>query len=332
MTWKKDIEYAVTRSADTLRGVVDAANYIDYVLPLVFLKYLSDSHAAADYCSFQFLYDRRFDYNIGEIINAAMRHAEADSPHHLLAGALSAADYNSESALGNRKRRNAVLRDLLEDIAPLNLNPSMIEAGEDRDSVNAMGDAFEYMISLFADMAGKKAGAFHTPAEMCGLMARIANARPGESVYDPACGSGSLLVRAAENLDRKNASVYGQDVSRSAAAMAKMNLYIHGIYDAKIGWGDTLSDPVFLDFSGALRRFDVIVADMPFSLDGWASGFSSGGGSSGKRMREFRMTPYLDKFHRFDRGVPPAGKGDWAFLLHMIASLAPNGRIAAAAP
>ena len=101
--------------------------------------------------------------------------------------------------------------------------------------------------------------------------------------------------------------------------MAKMNMYIHEIRDAKIGWGDTLANPVFLDADGNLLLFDAIVANMPFSKDKWASGFNPGGESSGKGKKEFKMEASLDKFHRFDWGVPPASKGDWAFLLHMIA-------------
>jgi len=114
--------------------------------------------------------------------------------------------------------------------------------------------------------------------------------------------------------------------------MAKMNMYIHEIRDAKIGWGDTLANPVFLDADGNLLLFDAIVANMPFSKDKWASGFNPGGESSGKGKKEFKMEASLDKFHRFDWGVPPASKGDWAFLLHMINSLSVNGRIAAVAP
>ena len=137
---------------------------------------------------------------------------------------------------------------------------------------------------------------------------------------------------SAKKQNSKEVSSYGQEVNGSSVAMAKMNMYIHEIRDAKIGWGDTLANPVFLDADGNLLLFDAIVANMPFSKDKWASGFNPGGESSGKGKKEFKMEASLDKFHRFDWGVPPASKGDWAFLLHMIASMSVNGRIAAVAP
>ena len=344
MTTKKDIESALMRGADTLRDTIDAANYKDYVLPMMFVKYLSDSYTdaveelskqysgirlerqkkylpfmVAEGCSFYDLYQQRFADNIGQLMNAAMRQIEADN-NQQLAGVLSAVDYNSENALGTREHKNAILRDLLEDFEPLDLRPSAIEVKEGQVPADVIGDAYEYMIGQFASMAGKKAGSFYTPAAVSEIMARIVDVQPGERVYDPTCGSGSLLIKAAK---KQNGS---------SVAMAKMNMYIHEIRDAKIGWGDTLANPVFLDADGNLLLFDAIVANMPFSKDKWASGFNPGGESSGKGKKEFKMEASLDKFHRFDWGVPPASKGDWAFLLHMIASLSVNGRIAAVAP
>ena len=140
------------------------------------------------------------------------------------------------------------------------------------------------------------------------------------------------MIKAAKKQNSKEVSIYGQEVNGSSVAMAKMNMYIHEIRDAKIGWGDTLANPVFLDSDGNLLLFDAVVANMPFSKDKWASGFNPGGESSGKGKKEFKMEASLDKYHRFDWGIPPASKGDWAFLLHMISSLSVNGRIAAVAP
>lgn len=356
MTTKKDIENALMRGADTLRDTIDAANYKDYVLPMMFVKYLSDSYreaveelekqyegirlerqkrylpfTVAENYSFQSLYEQRFADNIGQLINIAMRQIEGDN-NQQLAGVLSTVDYNSENALGTREHKNALLRDLLEDFEPLDLRPSMIEVKEGQVPADVIGDAYEYMIGQFASMAGKKAGSFYTPAAVSEIMARIVDVQPGERVYDPTCGSGSLLIKAAKRQSSTEVSIYGQEVNGSSVAMAKMNMYIHEIRDAKIGWGDTLANPVFLDADGNLLLFDAIVANMPFSKDKWASGFNPGGESSGKGKKEFKMEASLDKFHRFDWGVPPAGKGDWAFLLHMIASLSVNGRIAAVAP
>ncbi|MCD8353969.1 MAG: type I restriction-modification system subunit M [Clostridiales bacterium] len=356
MTTKKDIENALMRGADTLRDTIDAANYKDYVLPIMFVKYLSDSYedaldelrtqysgprlerqkkylpfTVAEKASFQALYESRFSDNIGQIINAAMRQIEADN-NQQLAGVLSTVDYNSENALGTREHKNAILRDLLEDFVSLNLRPSQIEVKDGQVPADVIGDAYEYMIGQFASMAGKKAGSFYTPAAVSEIMARIVNVQPGERVYDPTCGSGSLLIKAARRQNSKEVAIYGQEVNGSSVAMAKMNMYIHEIRDAKIGWGDTLANPLFLDSDGNLLQFDAIVANMPFSKNKWASGFNPGGEASGTGKKKFQMEASLDKFHRFDWGVPPASKGDWAFLLHMIASLSVNGRIAAVAP
>ena len=355
-TTRKDIENALMRGADTLRDTIDAANYKDYVLPVMFLKYLSDSYneevdklkrqyegvrlerqkrylpfTVAEQCSFDSLYERRFSNDIGQLINAAMRQIEADN-NQQLAGVLSAVDYNSENALGTREHKNAILRDLLEDFSTLDLQPSHIEVKEGQIPADVIGDAYEYMIGQFASMAGKKAGSFYTPAAVSEIMARIVDVKPGERVYDPTCGSGSLLIRAAKHGNSSEIAIYGQEVNGSSVAMAKMNMYIHEIRDAKIAWGDTLANPIFKDADGNLLQFDAIVANMPFSKDKWASGFNPGGEAVGKGKKVFKMEASLDKFHRFDWGVPPASKGDWAFLLHMIASMSVNGRVAAVAP
>jgi type I restriction enzyme M protein len=162
-------------------------------------------------------------------------------------------------------------------------------------------------------------------------------------MYDPTCGSGSLLIRTGktaiekENGIVKSLALYGQEMNGSSWSMARMNMFIHEILDAKIAWGDTLANPMHLDSDGNLMQFDVIVANMPFSQDKWAAGFNTGGETTGKskdkgKSKEFKMEASLDRFHRFDWGVPPASKGDWAFLLHMIASLKSGGRMAAVVP
>lgn len=355
-TSRKDIENALMRGADSLRDTIDAANYKDYVLPLMFVKYLSDTYkekvenlekeyqgvrlerqrrylpfTVAEDCSFNSLYEQRYSDNIGQLINMAMRRIENDN-NQQLAGVLSTTDYNSENALGTREHKNAILRELLEDLYPLDLRPSQIEVKEGEVPADVIGDAYEYMIGQFASMAGKKAGSFYTPAAVSEIMARIVNVQPGERVYDPTCGSGSLLIKAAKKENSKQVSIFGQEVNGSSVAMAKMNMYIHEISDAKIAWGDTLANPIFKDEDGNLLTFDAIVANMPFSKDKWAAGFNPGGEAVGKGKKQFKMESTLDKYHRFDWGVPPASKGDWAFLLHMIASASVKGRIAAVAP
>ena len=145
------------------------------------------------------------------------------------------------------------------------------------------------------------------------------------------------MLRAAKQADLKKVGIYGQEINGSAYAMARMNLFIHDVPDAQIKWGDTLANPLHLDADGNLKQFDVIVANMPFSLDKWAEGFNPGGESDGEKDKKgkdkkFKMEASHDRFHRFEMGVPPASKGDWAFLLHMLASLKNFGRMAAVVP
>lgn len=360
-TTKEDIKNTLWKGADTFRDTIDAANYKDFVLAILFVKYLSDSYREmADNLkkeyegirlerklrylpfqirpehSFDYLYERRYDENLGQVINIALRGIEDDNPSQL-SGVFRSIDFNSEAMLGHRLHRNAILRELLEDFVDLDLRPSQIITEEGKVPADTIGDAYEYMIGQFAGKAGKKAGSFFTPTPVSEIMARIVEAKPHERVYDPTCGSGSLLIRTAKKAGSDEVSIYGQEMNGSAVAMAKMNMFIHEIRDAKIAWGDTLANPLHLDSDGNLLLFDVIVANMPFSKDKWAAGFNPGGEEDGQKKKNgktkaFKMEAHLDKHHRFDWGVPPASKGDWAFLLHMIHSLAPGGRIAAIAP
>ena len=355
-TSKKDITNALMRGADSLRDTIDAANYKDYVLPIMFVKYLSDCYKeevekleleysgkrlerqkqflpffVAESCNFETLFEQRYADNIGELINMAMRQIEADN-NQQLAGVLNSVDFNSENALGTKEHKNSILRTLLEDFSSLDLRPSHIEVREGEVPADVIGDAYIYMIGEFARMAGKKAGTFYTPAAVSEIMARIVDVQPGYRVYDPTCGSGSLLIRTAKKQNVNQVSIYGQEVNGSSVAMAKMNMYIHEIHDPNIAWGDTLANPAFKDEDGNLKLFDAIVANMPFSKDKWAAGFNPNGDTTNKGEKKFNMEASLDKYHRFDWGVPPASKGDWAFLLHMIKSLAIGGTIAAVAP
>jgi len=361
-TARKNIEAALWRGANTFRGAIDAANYKDYILPMLFVKYLSDTYlekveklekkynnpvrvqraisrlpfVIKEKHMFPWLYQNRYNDNLGELINIALRGIEDDNPA-LFTGIFRNIDFNSEAMLGNHKQKNTRLRELLEDFEPLDLRPSSIQPDEGKVVADTIGDAFEYMIGEFARQAGKKAGSFFTPPEVSELMACIVNPKISDTMYDPTCGSGSLLIKtgkkaiAKENGNVKTIALYGQEMNGSSWSMAKMNMFIHEIMDARIAWGDSLANPMHLDSDGNLMQFDVIVANMPFSQDKWAAGFNTGGETTGKG-KEFKMEASLDKYHRFDLGVPPASKGDWAFLLHMIASLKSGGRIAAVAP
>ncbi len=361
----EDIKNALWAGANTFRDNIDAANYKDYVLSMFFVKYLSDTYAESvsdlekEYSgirlerqienlpfslkreyTFDYLLEHKYDINLGNLICEALTGIE--SSNAILSGIFRGIDFNSESNLGKKEQKNPLLRNLIGDFENLNLRPSCIETKENQIPADVIGDAYEYMIGEFATLAGKKAGSFFTPQQVSEIMARIVNPEAGDRVYDPTCGSGSLLIRAARKGGFDKVQMYGQEVNSSAIAMAKMNMFIHGIKDANIKWGDTLANPQHLDSDGNLMKFDCIVANMPFSKDKWASGFNPGGeASSGdddkadgkkKNEKEFKMEAGLDRFHRFDIGVPPASKGDWAFLLHMIKSVSGNGRVAAVAP
>lgn len=361
-TRSEDIKATLWKAAGTFRGSIDAANYKDFVLSMLFLKYLDDTYkemlrdleeryngnevrierakknlpfVLEEKQRFDYLYDNRFDPKIGEMINTALQGIQDNNSE--LRGVFRSINFNSESMLGNPQQKVTKLRTLLEDFKPLCLEPSQIEIGPGEDPAYVIGDAYEYMVGEFAAEAGKKAGSFFTPSMVSELMARIVEPKPNDSIYDPTCGSASLLIRTARQAgDLNQVAIYGQEMNGSSWSMARMNLFIHNIHgnNNDIAWGDTLSNPQHLDSDGNLKQFDVIVANMPFSLDKWAEGFNPGGQQDGdeKSDKKFKMTANLDKYHRFDLGVPPASKGDWAFLLHMLYSLRSNGRMAAVVP
>lgn len=360
MTNLEDIKNALWAGANTFRDSIDAANYKDYVLSMLFVKYLSDTYKESveklkreysgirldrqienlPFClkkehTFEYIDENKYANDIGTKISEALTGIESSNP--ILAGIFRGIDFNSEANLGKKEQKNPMLRNLIEDFENLDLRPSMIETNGEQVPSDVIGDAYEYMIGEFATMAGKKAGSFFTPQEVSEIMAQIVNPQSGDRIYDPTCGSGSLLIRAARKGGFNNVQIYGQEVSSSAISMARMNMFIHDIKDAKIAWGDTLANPQHLDSDGNLMKFECIVANMPFSKDKWAAGFNPGGEVStendkNRKKVEFKMEPSLDKFHRFDYGIPPSSKGDWAFLMHMIASMSGNGRIAAVAP
>ena len=363
-TTKEDIKKTLWAAADTFRDNIDASNYKDYVLSMLFVKYLSDTFkenvdelkkeyegirlerqiknlpfVLEDECTFDYLLKNKNNIDIGAIISQALTKIEELNP--ILSGIFRGIDFNSQANLGTKEQKNPILRELLQDFSTLDLRPSMIETKDNEVPADVIGDAYEYMIGEFATMAGKKAGSFYTPQEVSEIMANIVEPKRGDRVYDPTCGSGSLLIRAAKKAGFENVSIYGQEKNNSSISMAKMNMFLHDIKDAKIAWGDTLSNPQFLDSDGNLMKFDCIVANMPFSLDKWAIGFNPGGEvvvddsddtNINKKKVEFKMEAGLDRWHRFDLGVPPQSKGDWAFLLHMIYSMSGDGRVAAVAP
>ncbi len=335
-TTQETINNIIWQACDTFRGVMDSSQYKDYILTMLFVKYLSDFYKEKveeltqkyngnkerifkslerekfkldELCTFDYIYDRKNRDDIGEVINKALLKIEEDNKQKL-EGVFRNLDFNSDTLLGRTKERNVILKNLLEDFAnpDLNLRPSMLEKND------VIGDSYEYLISRFASDAGKKGGEFFTPSEVSTLIAKLVKANEGDTIYDPTCGSGSLLIKAAKEVGSKNFQIYGQEKNGQTEALAKMNMFLHEINDAKIEWGDTIRNPLHIK-NDKLMTFDVVVANPPFSLDKWGE----------EEAKE-------DRFHRFDMGIPPKSKGDFAFLQHMIASMNENGRLGVVLP
>ncbi|UOQ49621.1 type I restriction-modification system subunit M [Gracilibacillus caseinilyticus] len=344
---QQQINGVLWQAADTFRGKIDSSTYKDYILTMLFIKYLSDSYkehleeytkrydgdeqriqralsrerfVLDEHSTFDYLYSKRNDSEIGEIINKALERLENENTGKLR-GVFRNIDFNSESILGKAKERNAILRSLLEDFNKLTLKPSVV-GGED-----VIGDAYQYMIERFASDAGKKGGEFYTPGMASELLARLVKPQENDRIYDPTCGSGSLLIRVANQVSNNKVAIYGQERNGATQSLALMNMYLHGIDDAKIEWGDTLSNPLHLE-EGKLMKFQAIVANPPFSLDKWAIGFAG----EGTNDKKFKMEAGLDPHRRFEWGVAPSSKGDYAFVQHMLYSLAENGRMATILP
>ena len=270
--------------------------------------------------TFDYIYSKRNDNEIGDIINKALEHIEEENKAKLR-GVFRNIDFNSEIVLGKTKEKNTVIKHLLEDFSVLDLRPSNLSGND------VIGDSYEYMISLFASDAGKKGGEFFTPSMVSELIARLVKPEENDRIYDPTCGSGSLLIRAFNKVPNRKAQIYGQERNGQTHSLCRMNMFLHEIDDAKIAWGDTLANPLHLE-DDRLMKFQVCVANPPFSLDKWAMGFAG----EAVNDRDFKMEASLDKYRRFEWGVPPTSKGDYAFVQHMLYSLAENGRMGVVLP
>jgi type I restriction enzyme M protein len=328
---QEQINAAAWKACDTFRGAVDPTQYKDYILVMLFLKYLSDTHKAhraeliAKYgddsvrlaralererfvlpngSSFDALHQARGESDIGERINKALEAIE-ERNRSKLEGVFRNIDFNSET-LGRPAERNRRLKALLEDFAKaeLDLSPGRVD-------VDVIGECYIYLISQFASDAGKKAGEFYTPAVMSRLLAKLADPKKGMTIFDPACGSGSLLLEAAKHADEKDFALFGQEVNGSTWALVRMNMFLHGQDSAVIKWCNTLTGPELVE-NGRLMQFDRIVANPPFSLDKW--GFEEA---------------QNDRFNRFSRGVPPKSVADYAFISHIVEALKPGSGKAA---
>ena len=327
---QSELESYLWGAATLLRGTIDAGEYKNFIFPLLFLKRLSDVHAEetaqaledsdgdVDYAEmpeqhrFQITKQSRWEHlrttssNIGKAIQQAMRGIERDNPR--LLGVFGDAAWTNKDRLPD-----STLRDLIEHFSGLTLSIANVPEDE-------LGVAYEYLIKRFADDSGHTAAEFYTNRTLVHLMTRMLDIKPGESVYDPTCGSGGMLVSAAVELRRqgkehRTLKLYGQERNLTTSAIARMNLFLHGIENFDVVRGDTLAAPAFLD-GDRLRRFDVILANPPYSISQWdRTAFTS------------------DPWGRNLYGTPPQGRADYAFWQHIITSMDPKtGRSAALWP
>lgn len=343
---QNQINRALWAACDTFRGTVDSSVYKDYVLTMLFLKYISDvwqdkydeyQKEHGDHpelieellknerfvlpkrANFYELYKRRNEPGNGERIDKALHAIEDENGSKLRDGdhgVFQDISFNS-TKLGDEVQKNDILRHLLEDFnnAAVDLRPSRVGK---RDVI---GDAYEFLIDRFAAGAGKKAGEFYTPAEVSELIAELVEPKQGDTICDPACGSASLLMKCGKQVREhfkgsKKYELYGQEAIGSTWALAKMNMFLHGEDNHIIKWGDTLRNPRLLDKNENLIHFDVVVANPPFSLEKWGHDKAS-----------------QDKYDRYRRGIPPKTKGDYAFILHMVEVMKPKtGRMGVVVP
>ncbi|RMF98466.1 MAG: type I restriction endonuclease subunit M [Candidatus Schekmanbacteria bacterium] len=310
---KSQLYSSLWQSCDELRGGMDASQYKDYVLTLLFLKYVSDKSKQSDAlievpkeCAFEDMVGLKGDKEIGDKINKIIaKIAEAND----LLGVIDQADFNDEAKLGRGKEMTDRLSKLIAIFEGLDFSTNRAE-GDD-----LLGDAYEYLMRHFATESGKSKGQFYTPAEVSRVMSQVigierAKELDSPTVYDPTCGSGSLLIKAANEANTPKLAIYGQEMDVATWALAKMNMFLHGYPTAEIWHGNTLSDPHFKNRDGKLKTFDFAVANPPFSQKNWTSG----------------LDLEHDEFDRFDYGIPPAKNGDYAFLLHLVKSLKSSGK------
>ena len=309
---KSQLYSSLWQSCDELRGGMDASQYKDYVLTLLFMKYISDRYAGEpdalievpDGGGFADMANLKGDKEIGDKINKIIsRLAEAND----LQGVIDQADFNDESKLGAGKEMQDRLSKLVAIFDSLDFRANRAE-GDD-----LLGDAYEYLMMHFATESGKSKGQFYTPSEVSRIMAKVvgigSHTRQDETIYDPACGSGSLLLKAADETPN-GITIYGQEMDNATWSLARMNMILHGHPTAELYRGNSLADPYFKDPYDKLRTFDFAVANPPFSTKAWSSG----------------LNPEHDEYGRFAYGIPPAKNGDYAFLLHLITSLKSKGK------
>lgn len=312
---KSELYNRLWKSCDQLRGGMDASQYKDYILVLLFMRYVTDKYyGKRDVLievpvggSFHDLVKLKGDKEIGDKTNVVIRKmADAND----LVGVITVADFNDADKLGKGKE----MVDRLTNLVAIFEDPELDFGGNGADGDDILGDAYEYLMKHFATESGKSKGQFYTPSEVSRIMAKVIGIEKAKSqsqtIYDPTCGSGSLLLKAADEAQR-GVTIYGQEKDVATVALAKMNMILHGNEIAEIQQGDTISSPEFKNPDGTLKTFDFAVANPPFSTKSWSSG----------------LDPQNDEFDRFTGyGIPPAKNGDYAFLLHFVKSLKSKGK------
>ena len=315
---KTELYSTLWKSCDELRGGMDAGQYKDYVLILLFVKYVSDKYAGRKdaqivvpaSAGFKDMVALKGDKEIGDKINKILsKLAEANG----LQGVINLTDFNDEEKLGKGKD----MVDRLTKLVGLFDNPGLDFSGNRAEGDDLLGDAYEFLMRHFATESGKSKGSFLTPAEVSRVLAKVVGVRnttdQAQTIYDLTCGSGSLLLKAhdeAKVATGFDLAIYGQEMDIATAGLARMNMILHECATAEIAKDNTLSSPQFKQPNGQLKTFDFAVANPPFSNKAWRTGFD----------------PDHDLYHRFEFGIPPTKNGDYAFLLHMLASLKSTGK------
>jgi len=316
---KSELYSSLWQSCDVLRGGMDASQYKDYVLVLLFIKYISDKYAGQAYApitipegaSFKDMVALKGNPNIGDLINKKII-APVERENQLSGFP----DFNDSAKLGSGKD----MVDRITKLIAVFENPGLDFSANRADGDDILGDAYEYLMRHFATESGKSKGQFYTPAEVSRILAKVigiheAKTSTSTTAYDPTAGSGSLLLKVADDAPTK-ITLYGQEMDSSTASLARMNMILHDNAEAEIKQGNTLADPKFKT-GDSLQTFDYVVANPPFSVKNWSSGFD----------------PLHDIYDRFSPyGVPPDKQGDYAFLLHIVRSMKSTGKAACILP
>lgn len=333
---QQELNKTLWDAANSSRGNISATIYMDFSLAMLFYKYIStkseqtliklkerfgddqkrieekmklDRFYVPHQHTFNEVYKKIEEDNVGTLVNKALQKIEEINDEKLK-GIFDYVDFNDNKLGKSNEEKNRMIRNLLNDFNQINLSET------DGD---ILGNAYMYLISKFGEGAGAKAGEFFTEKQVAKLLAKLAEPKPGDKICDPACGSAGLLLLAGEEVEKQNSkdyALFGQEITGTTYNLARMNVFLHNKDSARIEWGDTLNNPLLLDTNGNLMKFDIIVANPPFSLKKWGAENAEN-----------------DKYNRFWRGTPPKDKGDYAFISHMIETVKKKtGRAAVIVP